>query len=442
MLLSIRMKAVSFKYTFLAVLFLAIGGLRVASAQVLQVIPDHAMVDETVAIRAGGLQPGEHVALRAELVDGAGKHWVSKAHFLADAQGVVDTSRQAPFRGSYKEVSSTGLIWSMNPTEKHTFTYTSPPNLAPQVIEFRLARDGGEVWSGRLEQSRLAEGVRQIKVGGQLNGVLFVPGTQRPRPGVLVLGGWEGGVPLEEAAWLASHGYAALALAYFRYENLPRALEGIPLEYFGHALTWMMSRPEILPDRIAVVGTTRGGELALQLGAMYTPIKAVVAYAAPNLRQPASTWYGTPISLPYAWTWHGTPLPYLGAKLQWNPLISHADVLSAEIQVEDTQGPILLIAGQEDEVWPSSRMADVIVGRLERAHFSYSVEVLKYARAGHQAGLPEIAPSWRAAAPHPVTGRPVFFGGTPAGNTESSLDAIPKVLEFLRASLETDQPSR
>ena len=202
----------------------------------------------------------------------------------------------------------------------------------------------------------------------------------------------------------------------------------------------MMDRPEILPDRIAVVGTTRGGDLALQLGALYTPIKAVVAYAPPNLRQPASTWYGVTISIPYAWTWNGQPLAYLSTRLQWSRLTSRADVLNAEIPVEDTHGSILLVCGQDDEVWPSSRMADAIVGRLKRAHFSYSVQVLKYPHAGHHAGRPEIVPSWQDQVPHPITGRRVIFGGTPEGNAESSLNAIPNVLEFLRINLETNHP--
>jgi dienelactone hydrolase len=90
---------------------------------------------------------------------------------------------------------------------------------------------------------------------------------------VLVVGGSEGGLLPGKAAWLASRGYAALALAYFRYDDLPPLLEGIPLEYFGSALGWMMQRPEILADRIAVVGTSRGGELALQLGSMFPQIK-------------------------------------------------------------------------------------------------------------------------------------------------------------------------
>ena len=394
------------------------------------------MVDESVSVVANGLGPAETIVIRAQLIDGDSKEWTSEAKFLADSHGDVDTASQAPLNGSYKGVSATGLIWSMMPTDKHTISYTPPANLAPQSIEFRLVRDGKAVSTARLEQLRLADGIQQIKVGPQLHGVLFLPATKGPHPGVLVLGGWEGGVPLEWGAWLASHGFAAFALAYFRYENLPKALEGIPLEYFGHALVWMMNNPEILSDRIAVLGATRGAELALQLGSMYTPVKAVVAYTPSNVRGPASTWYGTPITLPYAWTWGGQPLAYLRPRRQWDPLISRGDIYNAKIRVEDTRGPIMLVCGQNDEVWFSSRMADAIVERLNRAKFSYPIEVLKYSHAGHFAGKPEIAPAWQARLPSPVTGRRMILGGTPEGNAEASLDASPKVIEFLRANLE------
>ena len=436
------MKTVPLEYTLFVVASLSAGGLRVASAQTLQVIPDHAMVDESVAVRADGLQPDERVSIRAALIDGAGKHWASEARFLADAQGTVDSSNQAPSEGSYKEVSSTGLIWSMKPTEKHTLFYTPPPDLAPQSIEFRLERNGADVSSTHLEQSRLAIGVQQIKVQGQLHGVLFLPGTVGPHPGVLVLGGWEGGVPLEEAAWLASHGFAAFALAYFRYEGLPQNLEGIPLEYFGSALTWMKGRREILPDLIAVVGTTRGAELALQLGSLYPQIKAVVAYTPSSIRHPAWASLDTATTLPYAWTWHGQPLGDMPTWRQRAPTAKPAASSHATIEVEETRGPILLICGKDDEIWPSSMMADAIVARLKYAHFPYPVQVLKYPQAGHQAGRPYIVPAWQGALPHLSRGRIVISGGTPKGNAESSLDAIPKVLEFLRTNLEMRPPPR
>jgi hypothetical protein len=76
-----------------------------------------------------------------------------------------------------------------------------------------------------------------------------------------------------------------------------------------------------------------------------------------------------------------------------------------------------------------------VVDRLNRAHFKYEVEHLKYPRAGHTAGRPEIVPAFQGPSPHPLTGRMVNTGGTAAGNAESALDAIPKVLDFLKKSL-------
>ena len=80
-------------------------------------------------------------------------------------------------------------------------------------------------------------------------------------------------------------------------------------------------------------------------------------------------------------------------------------------------------------------MADSIMARLKRARFAYHAEHLKYSHAGHIAGRPEIVPAWQGATINPTSGRDVEVGGTPKGNAESSLDAIPKVVDFLQQSL-------
>ncbi|MGA2262283.1 MAG: acyl-CoA thioesterase/BAAT N-terminal domain-containing protein, partial [Acidobacteriota bacterium] len=245
-------------------------------AQTLEVLPDRLLMDEPAAIRAHGLQPNEHVMIGAELSDGAGVRWTSQAEFIADADGTVDVSKQAPAAGSYKEVSAMGLIWSMMPTEKKVTRYQPPRDLGPQTIELKLMRQGKQVSSARLVQMMIGEGVQRVVVREEgLHGVLFIPDTKNRYPGVLVVGGSEGGVPVRQAAWLASRGFVALALAYFRYEDLPARLEAIPLEYFQRALTWMLTRPEVAGNRLAVVGASRGGELALQLGSMFPQIGAV-----------------------------------------------------------------------------------------------------------------------------------------------------------------------
>ena len=404
------------------------GGLGIASAQTLEVIPNRVLMDESAVIRAGGLEPNEHISIQAELVDGGDKPWSSQAEFVADAQGAVDTSKQAPVQGSYGEVSAMGLIWSMKPEAKHVASYQAPRDLGTQIINFRLMRNGQRVANALMEQLGVAEGVQQIKVEGQLHGVLFLPNTKERRPGVLVVGGSEGGLPRRKAAWLASRGYAAFALAYFRYEDLPPRLERIPLEYFGRALAWMVQRPEISADRIAVVGTSRGGELALQLGSMFSQIKAVVAYVPANVRYPSCC---SDTRVP-AWTWQGQALVFVDPGALRGNLEA---AFEAAIAVEYTHGPILLISGENDGVWQSSEMANAVVGRLKHSHFAYSYEQLKYPHAGHRAGRPEIVPTWHGSVRNPTSGREENLGGNAQGDAQSSLDAIPKVLEFLRVSL-------
>jgi dienelactone hydrolase len=403
-------------------------------AQTLESSPNRVMFDESTTLRASGLQPGERVTIAAELMDGAEVRWTSKAEFVADESGRVDVSKQAPVAGSYKEVSAMGLVWSMTESGRKEARYQPPKNFGEQAIEFRLMRKNEQIAAARLEQVAMAEGVRRLIVrDGDLRGTLFIPPGAGHRPGVLVLGGSEGGLPARRAVWLASHGYAAFALAYFHYEDLPPDLEAIPLEYFGRALSWMALRPEIDADHIAVMGASRGGELALQLGSMYPRIKAVVAYVPADKRHAACCGF-TP--RPYAWTWQGSPLGFMAAR---GPGSRPEMLLKAVIEVERTQGPVMLISGQSDGVWDSSVMADSVVDRLKHAHFAYEVEHLKYAHAGHTAGRPEIVPSWQGTGQHPISGRPVNTGGTPKGNADSSLDAIPKVLEFLGKSLKSQR---
>jgi dienelactone hydrolase len=201
------------------------------------------------------------------------------------------------------------------------------------------------------------------------------------------------------------------------------------LEYFGRAIGWLMQRPEVTPDEIAVVGGSRGGELALQLGSMYLQIKAVVAYVPANVRYPACCG-GNSVS--YAWTWNGKPLAYSFPRARMN-----RDTMKAIIEVEHTHGPILLISGEDDGVWESTLMAQAVVLRLKLEHFAYRVEHLKYPHAGHRAGNPEMMPSWHGRLTHPVSGKEIDTGGTPAGNALSGIDAAPKVIEFLRQSLQS-----
>jgi dienelactone hydrolase len=408
--------------------FLASGFL---AGQTLEVNPARILYDQSPTIRVSGAEPGEHVTIHADLTDGADHPWRSQAEFIADDKGMVDVAKQAPVKGSYKKVSAAGLIWFMMPAAARIEIYRAPANFAPQIVHFKLEKKGQTIAATDLELLSIGDGINRVEVRGGLHGILFEPSSPGPHPGVLVLGGSEGGLPSRNAAWLASYGYAAFALAYFRYEGLPAQLDGIPLEYFGDALNWMAKRPEIAAGHIGVMGGSRGGELALELGSIYPQIKTVVAFVPANTRHPACCGGGGRYGFnSAAWTWKGMPLAYLPMRGS-NPAIEQA----AEIRVENTQGPILLISGQDDGIWESSRMSDAVIGRLKHANFKYEFQQLKYPHAGHRAGHPGIYPTWYGRITHPVSGREEHYGGTPEGNSESSIDAPPKVLEFLGKGL-------
>ena len=110
------------------------------------------------------------------------------------------------------------------------------------------------------------------------------------------------------AALLAARGFAALALAYFADQDLPREFVGLPLEYFAEAIEWLRSRAEVGGRRIGVLGMSRGGELALLLGATSPDVATVVALVPSGVmlggigKDPASM-------MRPAWTLGGTRAP-------------------------------------------------------------------------------------------------------------------------------------
>jgi hypothetical protein len=74
------------------------------------------------------------------------------------------------------------------------------------------------------------------------------PGTPR-HPGVLLLGGAEGGMSqVYAAALLAAHGYPALAVAYFGWPGLPGHLAGVDDALWNSALSAQQVSTDMLVE--------------------------------------------------------------------------------------------------------------------------------------------------------------------------------------------------
>jgi dienelactone hydrolase len=277
---------------------------------------------------------------------------------------------------------------------------------------------------------------------GELVGKLYRPaGAEGPLPGVIVLGGSEGGLNpavSHEARLIARHGYAVLQLAYFGVPRLPETLQLIPLEYFEAAVDWLEHRPGVDPGHIGILGTSVGGEAALLVAAHDPAIRAVVAAVPANV-----VWQGLGGGIdrhpPSSFSLGGRALPDLpfgwGGALRdvyqryaggLPALPRHADAI---IPVERINGPVMLICGARDRIWPSCAMAAAVAARLKAKRFAHPVQLLAYARAGHAVFGPPLDPS------SPDYADLGSLGGSAAANDAARATAWPDALAFLDAAL-------
>jgi dienelactone hydrolase len=284
-------------------------------------------------------------------------------------------------------------------------------------------------------------GGTEIHEAGLVGRFYAAPGVKH-HTAVLMLGGSNGGYPYDKAAQnLADSGYPVFALAYFKNiiqqpAGVPGYLAEIPLEYFFHAIDWMKKRPEVNPDKIVLMGESRGGELVLLIASHRPDVAGVIAYSPSNM-----VWAG--IKPPYdmaAWTLRGKSVPYViidintfssGAMLKsFRDAIAKAPpekLANAMIPVENIHGSVLLISSKTDNLWPASQASDAVEARLKAHDFAYPVENVQYEDASHLLmgygpGITKLG--------FPLLGS-VYFGGSPEGTRKARNAGWAKAKEFL-----------
>jgi dienelactone hydrolase len=423
-------------------------------------LPNPAFADEPVVVRLSGVKPGAKVALSATVRDDAGQVWASTGVYIATSEGTVDTGAQESIGGSYRGTDATGLFWSMAlQADAGATRATFCKNGAqPDCVTVTAEVDGNRVASAEMERRWLAPDTqsRELAADGMVGWLYIPPGRERRRV-VIVLGGSGGGYDLDKAALLSRHGFATLALAYFGVPPLPEWLHRVPLEYFGRAIEWLGAQEELEASNVGVLGVSRGAELALLIASRFPQVRAVAAYA-PS----AVAWDSgghdrvTGEAIP-CWTWDGraipsVPLPLRGfiarsaipvgllrrpvkfRNLFRRALRNRLAVEHAAIPAEQIRGPMLLISGGNDCVWPAQRMAETIVARLRSHGFTHGVEHVNYPRAGHSLRYPGIPTTARMARSRGVK-FPIAFGGTASADAEAQADAWRRTIAFFEKNL-------
>jgi dienelactone hydrolase len=103
----------------------------------------------------------------------------------------------------------------------------------------------------------------------------------------------------------------------------------------------------------------------------------------------------------------------------------------AAIPVERAQAAILLVSAQDDQIWPSTALAEIAAQRLRSNAFPFAFEHVAHPGAGHWACLPPGLPTTRNSAAHPLVPLPLAYGGNARDTAAASAAGWARVLSFL-----------
>ena len=429
------------------------AGLKIVST------PSTALYGEPFNWKVTGLKPGERVTVKASSRDTRMNVWTSEAVYEADSSGTVDLERQAPLSGSYEGADIFGLLWSMKPAKadpKKPIAYRGDGTNGWMVDLTATTSEGTAVQTRfRCVYQKPGEALVRVPLEQDgLRGFLYYPAKGESFPGVIIVSGSEGGLFEGWARALASNGFAALTLAWFNYQGLPDELVEIPVEYFDRAAAWMQAQPKVKPGGLGLVGGSKGGEAALLAASRNKAFRAVAA-----LTPAAHMWEGhtlrffspdyKPVS---SWSLGGKPTPFITFKVTpqdkekemkgelesfvffFRDGLAKEDparVAQAAIPVENINGPIFLVSGTDDRIWPAGDFCEIIKARLIQAGFPHEVKHLSIEGGGHSSVMPFLITANRGLL---IDGDP--SGGSPKADAHGGYRSWSEMLAFLHRHLD------
>ncbi|MEP6765637.1 MAG: acyl-CoA thioester hydrolase/BAAT C-terminal domain-containing protein [Gemmatimonadaceae bacterium] len=252
-------------------------------------------------------------------------------------------------------------------------------------------------------------------------------------PAILLIGGSGGGIGWQDymGDLLAQHGFVVMSLAFFAMDSLPKELDRIPLEVFDSALNWLSRYPSVDRTRIGIGAVSKGAEAALLVASNRADVAAVGVFSPSGYVFQSVTRDFRSTS---SWTRNGVDVPFIpyGSAPTGSPTVEFyragrkeanaATLELATIPVERINGDVLLLSGDNDTLWGSGELSELIVSRLREKNFSHAVNHTNYPNAGH------LISSIR-------TDDVTYRGGTKQGNDFAQTDGQRRFIEFFVRTL-------
>uniref|UniRef100_A0A1I8JAB4 Abhydrolase_3 domain-containing protein n=1 Tax=Macrostomum lignano TaxID=282301 RepID=A0A1I8JAB4_9PLAT len=222
---------------------------------------------------------------------------------MTDEAGRLNLDSSCSVGGTYTGLDSMGLFWSLKQDPSQRTGLRLLRREAEIPLKYQLtALNGHVMWdelageqkpdSGHalcsiaLERTYLSDSVERLPIKfGRLRGALFKPRSQRSCPPVIDLFGTGGGLMEHRSALLAKEGFSVLALAYFNYEDLPKELHEIDMDYFEEAVDFMLASPysRLGPEGgLGLIGVSAGADIVANAAIMFGKKVRAVAWLNGN----------------------------------------------------------------------------------------------------------------------------------------------------------------
>ncbi|XP_053557082.1 acyl-coenzyme A amino acid N-acyltransferase 2 [Bombina bombina] len=416
----------------------------------LSVNPEISLADDPLRICIWGLPSQQVITLRAWLKDEKGGVFHSRAFYISDAHGVVDLEHSAAVGGDYKGIYPMGLFWALKPVNVYRRLMKKDVMGSPLYVhlevypylEIGLSPENPPAVSKVLERWYVAPGVQRIQIReGRVRGALFLPPGDGPFPGVIDLFGSIGGLVEFRSSLLSSRGFAALALAYFAYEDLPSTTEHIDLTYFEEAAQLLINNPKVSGDGIGVVGVSKGAEIALAMASYLPQVKATVCINGNTSVNGITLRYrdlfirGIPYHLEKLQVTDFGAIKLVDT-VEYVAEPEHEDYI---IPLEKARGSIIFMVGEDDQCCNSLRDAKESIARA-RKHGKKNVNVLSYPGAGHllePPGSPFCLLSYS-----PSFSIPLLWGGELLAHSTAQEMCWKELQEFFHKNLQSSTHSK
>uniref|UniRef100_I3JUE4 Acyl-CoA thioesterase 15 n=1 Tax=Oreochromis niloticus TaxID=8128 RepID=I3JUE4_ORENI len=380
---------------------------------ILSVTPSRALVDEKFQVLVENLPPGCPVTLRSLHRSEDEDDWEAYGHYVSDHRGVVSVSEDLSFGGMYTGKEPMGLLWSMRPVpgSRKGLRLRKINVCTPMLVNISVHsghegfRDRTPLASALAERWYMAPGVKRIDINKQgVQGTLFIPPGPGPFPALLDM--WGGGAGLLEyrSALLASRGYVSFSLDYLRSEHLSADVE---FKYFETAFNIIRNHPQVIPDRVGILGSSLGSMVAFNLTAYSTIIKprCIVCISSNHYHPPGTT-----------------------LKAGFKILSNRTNDLSK------INCPMLLVNGCDDQNWPT---VETVARLLREGGKEHLLSRLAYPGAGHLIE-PPFSPHFRATKFIILNSKEkviLLWGGHTKPHSDAQEDSWRKILSFLQLHL-------